>query len=71
MYLNNEKVKLYGINRLLISVILWGALLTVYLLLLVTAKVNVWRILPIGILGQAAIILWFKMFQKTEEDTHE
>ena len=62
--------KLYGINRLLISVILWGALLTVYLLLLVTAKVNVWRILPMGLLGQAAIILWFKMF-RSEEDNHE
>ena len=62
--------KLYGINRLLISVILWGSLLTVYLLLLVVAKVNVWRILPMGLLGQAAIILWFKMF-RSEEDNHE
>lgn len=63
--------KLYGINRLLVSVILWGTLLTVYLLLLVTAKVNVWRILPMGLLGQAAIILWFKMFRPAKEDTHE
>lgn len=62
--------KLYGINRLLISVILWGSLVTVYLLLLVVAKVNVWRILPMGLLGQAAIILWFKMF-RSEEDKHE
>ena len=62
--------KLYGINRLLISVILWGSLLTVYLLLLVIGKVNVWRILPMGLLGQAAIILWFKMF-RSEEDKHE
>jgi transcriptional regulator with XRE-family HTH domain len=62
--------KLYGINRLLISVILWGSLVTVYLLLLVVAKVNVWRILPMGLLGQAAIILWFKMF-RSEEDNHE
>ena len=63
--------KLYGWNRILISVIMWGVLLAVYLLLLVTAKVNVWRILPMGLLGQAAIILWFKMFQKTEEEIHE
>ena len=63
--------KLYGINRLLISVILWGALMTVYLLLLVTAKVNVWRILPMGLLGQIAIILWFKMFRPVKEDNHE
>ena len=63
--------KIYGLNRILISVILWSALLTVYLLLLVTAKVNVWKILPMGLLGQAAIILWFKMFRHTEEDDHE
>ena len=63
--------KLYGINRLLISVILWGTLLTVYLLLLVTAKVNVWRILPMGLLGQAAIILWFKMFRSNKEEENE
>ena len=62
--------KLYGINRLLISVILWGTLLTVYLLLLVTTKVNVWRILPMGLLGQAAIILWFKMFRHPEKESH-
>ena len=63
--------RLYGMNRILISVIMWSVLLTVYLLLLVTAKVNVWRILPMGLLGQAAILLWFKMFRKTEEDNHE
>ena len=63
--------KLYGMNRFLISVIMWGFLLVIYLLLLLTAKVNVWKILPVGLLGQAAIILWFKMFRSTEEDNHE
>ena len=63
--------KLYGMNRILISVILWGTLLVIYLLLLVTAKVNVWRILPMGLLGQAAILLWFKMFRSVKEDNHE
>ena len=63
--------KLYGMNRILISVILWGTLLTIYLLLLVVGKVNVWRILPMGLLGQIAIILWFKMFRPEKEDNHE
>ena len=63
--------KLYGLNRILISVILWGTLLTMYLLLLVVGKVNVWRILPMGLLGQIAIILWFKMFRPEKEDNHE
>ena len=63
--------KLYGMNRILISVILWGTLLTIYLLLLVVGRVNVWRILPMGLLGQIAIILWFKMFRPEKEDNHE
>ena len=58
----------YGWNRILISVILWGTLLTLYLLLLTVSRVNVWRILPMGLLGQAAIILWFKMFRPVKED---
>ena len=49
---------------------MWGFLLTFYLLLLVAGKVNVWRILPMGLLGQAAIILWFKMFRPVKEDTN-
>ena len=61
--------KLYGWNRFLISVILWGVLLVIYLLLLVVGKVNVWRILPMGLLGQAAILLWFKMFRPVKEET--
>ena len=60
--------KLYGLNRILISVILWGTLLTIYLLLLTAAKVNVWRILPMGLLGQAAILLWFKMFRSPDKE---
>ena len=60
--------KLYGWNRFLISIIMWGFLLVIYLLLLVAAKVNVWRILPMGLLGQAAIILWFKMFRPAKEE---
>ena len=63
--------KLYGLNRILISVIMWGFLVIIYLLLLVVGEVNVWRILPMGLLGQAAIILWFKMFRSVKEDNHE
>ena len=59
--------RLYGWNRILISVIMWGALAIIYLLLLVCWGVNVWKILPMGLLGQAAIILWFKMFRPVEE----
>ena len=60
--------KMYGWNRVLISVILWGSLLTIYLLLWLGFRVNVWKILLMGVLGQAAILLWFKMFRSAEEE---
>lgn len=64
--------RLYGMNRILISVIMWSTLLIIWLLLWQIGHVNVWRILPMGLLGQAAILLWFKMFRPTkEEENHE
>ena len=63
--------KLYGMNRILISVIMWGFLVIIYLLLLTLGRGNVWKILPMGLLGQAAIILWFKMFRSEKEENHE
>ena len=66
--------KLYGINRILVSIIMWTALLFIYLVLLLSTGVHVWRIFPMGLLGQAAILFWFKLFRhpgEKEEDTHE
>jgi len=57
-------------NRALISAIMWGTLASIYMTLLVLAGFNVWRIFLLGIPGQAAILLWFRMFRpikKTEE----
>ena len=50
-------------NRLLISVLMWGSLLSVYMLLLQLLDVNVWRIFLLGLPGQLAIWLWFRMFR--------
>lgn len=66
--------KLYGWNRILISIIMWTTLLLFYLTLLFSTGVHVWRILPMGLLGQAAILLWFKIFPypvTEKEDDHE
>ena len=49
-------------NRILISVILWGILVSLYVSLLVIFSLNVWRILLLGIPGQVAILLWFRLF---------
>lgn len=62
--------KLYGWNRFLISVIMWGSLVTFYLILWLSFQVNAWKILLMGLLGQAAILLWFKMFRNDKEETN-
>ena len=50
-------------NQVLISVIVWGCLLSIYMTLLVLWNVNVWRIFLLGIPGQLAIFLWFRLFR--------
>lgn len=50
-------------NRALISTIMWGSLLSLYMTLLILLHVSVWRIFLLGIPGQLAILLWFRMFR--------
>lgn len=56
-------------NKILISILMWGSLLSIYMMPLVLLHVNVWRIFLLGIPGQVAIWLWFRMFRpvKTAE----
>ena len=49
-------------NRLLISMIMWGALLSMYMTMSVLADIHFWRMFLLGIPGQIAILLWFRMF---------
>lgn len=51
-------------NKTLISVIMWGALLSLYMSLLLFAHVNVWKLFLLGVPGQLAVFLWFRMFRK-------
>ncbi len=55
-------------NRALISTIVWGCLLSIHASLWVFLKVNVWKIYLLGIPGQAAILLWFRMFRPVKEE---
>ena len=61
-------------NRVYISVIVWGALLCFHVTFWVFFHVNVWRVFLLGIPGQIAILLWFRMFhhpKDKEEESHE
>ena len=57
-------------NKTLISVLVWGALLSLYLSLLLFLHRNDWKIFLLGIPGQIAVFLWFRLFRKipTEEN---
>lgn len=58
-------------NKWLISGIVWGFLVSIYMSILIFAHINAWLILLLGIPGQAAIILWFRMFRKpVVEENH-
>ena len=58
----------YGLNVVLISAIVWGSLLSFYLTMLIFTGYNIWKLFLLGILGQAAVFLWFRMFHTPKEE---
>ena len=58
-------------NKALISIIVWGSLLSLYVTFLVFWKVHVWKLFLLGIPGQIAILLWFRMFRPAKEANGE
>ena len=68
----------YRWHRFLISAIMWGTLLAIFMIVLVVWSFSLWKIFLLGIPGQLAILLWFQLFKTTpaenpskeEENTH-
>ncbi len=60
-------------NKALISIIAWGSLLSIYVTLLTVFHYNFWKIFLLGIPGQVAVLLWFRMFHpsRSKEENHE
>lgn len=58
-------------NQMLISVIMWGGLLSLYMTLLVFAQMNFWKLFLLGIPGQAAILLWFRLYRKSGKEERD
>ena len=50
-------------NQALISLIVWGSLLSIHATLWVFFRFDFWKIYLLGIPGQIAIFLWFRMFR--------
>ena len=54
-------------NKALISIIVWGSLLSLYITFYTFWGVHVWKLFLLGIPGQFAIFLWFRMFRPSRE----
>ncbi|MBR2309677.1 MAG: helix-turn-helix domain-containing protein [Oscillospiraceae bacterium] len=55
-------------NQILISAIVWGSILSVYMLLLVLFQVNFWKLFLLGIPGQIAVLLWARLYRKPHKE---
>ena len=58
-------------NKALISIIMWGSLLSLYASLKLFVHVDIWKLFLLGIPGQLAVLLWFRMYRKcSKEENH-
>jgi len=60
----------YSWNFVLVSLIVWGSLLSFYMTMLVFTGFNIWKLFLLGALGQAAVWLWFRMFHGSKEESN-
>ena len=58
----------YRLNFILVSLIVWGSLVSFYASMLIFTGFNIWRLFLLGLLGQAAVWLWFRMFRSPKEE---
>lgn len=54
-------------NKALISAIVWGAIISIHVSLLVFLDFNMWKLYLLGIPGQIAVFLWFRMYRPMKE----
>ena len=55
-------------NKTLISIIMWGGLLCLYASLKLFVHVDIWKLFLLGLPGQLAIFLWFRMYRKSSKE---
>ena len=55
----------FRLNKTLISIIMWGGLLSLYVSLKLFVHVDIWKLFLLGIPGQVAVLLWFRMYGKS------
>lgn len=55
-------------NKILVSVLVWGGILSIYVSLLMFVRFNIWKLFLLGIPGQLAVLLWFRLFRKQPKE---
>lgn len=60
--------QMYNWNMILISIIMWGSIVCLHVVIYLISHINIWRLLLMGALGQIAIVLWFKLLKKPKEE---
>ena len=55
-------------NKTLISILMWGGLLCLYASLKLFVHVDIWKLFLLGIPGQLAVLLWFRMYTKSSKE---
>lgn len=55
-------------NKTLISILMWGGLLSLYASLKLFVHVDIWKLFLLGIPGQLAVLLWFRMYSKSSKE---
>ena len=58
-------------NQALITIIVWGSLLSIYMVILTVFQYNFWKLFLLGVPGQIAIFLWFRMFRPSKSETRK
>ena len=51
-------------NELMVSLIVWGCILSLYMSFLLFGGWNIWMLFLLGVPGQLAIFLWFRLYKK-------
>jgi len=58
-------------NQMLITIIVWGSILSIYMVSLTVFRYNFWKLFLLGIPGQLAIFLWFRLFHPAKKQAKE
>jgi len=58
-------------NKALISIIVWGFLLSIYVTFSMVWHIHFWKLYLLGIPGQIAILLWFRLFSPAKQPGEE